>query len=98
MIKHEHAHRPHKLISKIHKQLKRCHELYWPATTSYNWNTSQREDVPGKWKNVHPELVEEMAERIAHHLWYEHLGMDKDTLRALVVQEHQTMKLLELIE
>lgn len=98
MIEHEHAHRPHKLISKIHRQLKRDNSLYLPEYTSYNWRTRNKDVRPGKWKDIDDRGIDEAAERIANHLWYEHLGMDKDTLRALIVQEHQTMKLLELLE
>lgn len=98
MVKHEHAHKPNKLINKIHKQLKRQYALYEPSKISYNFITTQREKSHGRWRKASKKTIDESIDQVAKHLWYPHLNMSVDELRSLVVQEYQTVQLLELIE
>lgn len=86
-------HKPNRMLNKIHNSIKRNYNLYDRGKYSYYGSAK----TPRLLEDVSPETVEHALKYITTHLWYAHCGMTKQELYALVEQEYQAFKLIELI-
>lgn len=80
-------HRPLKMVKKIHQTFRRN----WVLTYSSSGQRKLRTDL------VTSE-IEDSLYAIANHLWYEHCGLTREELKALVHQEWESVKMLELLD